>query len=772
MSAAPGQMFPGTYQTDLVGYGQKMANPAFNLMNPLDVPYGGSPSDVSRRLKQATNDILLQGQVGRPAYAINEIRNTNAIPDSAESRLAKAVKVCEAVQSVNCEKFRSDPEFAKTCMMTHGVARNSTGQNTVGGRVLYEEDREAQIAAIRAKGGSGRYANYTPTIGEASRDKMSATYQQCVAMEEKIKCETQGDVSLPNCGLCQDGRGKYYRIDPQARRVGPFLNVVGQGIIKLISQSNPQAPTEMQLSQSAQQIQLPSGAEGGNFIINVKGTTTNPPKVAGFLQGPNSNGITRLDLAFVCPREFIQGSEPPVIAGSTEIDGESVSILTIDTSLLPSTSGSAGAPGEVIMNLKLVVPFTFLDSSEEEATVCPGAAYSTKSDSLKLFADDPCYNPNTPGQHSVACLQKRWRMAGCSSQGTGYPRSESDENASKLRIVNGQPQTLGQIGNKIYQSSIEAKTGMRNGQKLSIQEWDDVSKYCLGTRIRTPCSGPNNANGPLTDECIQYLYENRGDRSLPGNQYGEGKTFTRREYGSTNPAGPHCTRQGTAAPYTPENLAKAKAKGGVIGVQRYFDEIQQRAQDNSLSDNDRKQAVKDCYGIDFVPDPNINVQNPLNIRGNISLQPHNNDKYIRHQNFVMWHHPDDGSALFKNDASFKASSPLCGKPGYLSMESVNFPGYYVINENGRAKIVPREQTPEYESRACWQPLLEGRNVLTGQAATSGVGCGLPGFLAFENSYTPGSFLRAAPNNITDIYIPKTEQDRKDTCFRTKPAFIN
>ncbi len=769
MSAAQAPMFPGTYQTNLIDYGQKMANPAFNLMNPLDIPYGGSPSDVSRRLKLATNDVMIQGQVGRPAYTVNEINNRNAVPDSAESRLAKAVKLCEAVQTVDCNRFKSDPEFAKTCMMTHGVARNSTGQNTIGGRVLYEEDRESQIAAVRAKGGSGRYVNYTPTIGEASKDKMSASYDQCIAMEEKIKCETQGDVSLPNCGVCQDGRGKYYRIDPAARRVGPSLNVVGQGILNIVSQSQPQAQANLNLTQSPQQIPLPAGSEGGNFIISITGTPANPPKIAGFLQGPNSNGITRLDLAFVCPREFIQGSEPPIIGGSTEIDGEGVSILTIDSSLMPS-SGSGPAP-EVKMNLKLEIPFTFLDSSEEEASVCPGAAYSTKAASLKLFADDPCYNPNTPGQHSVACLQKRWRMAGCSAQGTGYPRSESDENASKLRYVNGQPQTLGQIGNKIYKSSIEAKTGMRNGQKMSIQDWDDVSKYCLGTRIRTPCSGPNQMNGPLTDECIQYLYENRGDRTLPGNQYGEGRTYTRREYGSASPSGPHCTREGTAAPYTPENLAMAKSKGGVIGVQRYFDEIQQRAQDNSLSDNDRKDAVKKCYGIDFVPDPNITSQNPLNIKGNISLQPHNNDKFIRHQGFVMWHHPNDGSTLFKNDASFKASPPLCGKPGYMSMESVNYPGYYVINEGGRAKIVPREQTPEYESRACWQPTMGQNNFITGKTITSGVGCGLPGFIGFENAYTPGSYLRAGPNNIADIYIPKTEQDRNDTCFRPRSALI-
>jgi hypothetical protein len=220
-------------------------------------------------------------------------------------------------------------------------------------------------------------------------------------------------------------------------------------------------------------------------------------------------------------------------------------------------------------------------------------------------------------------------------------------------------------------------------------------------------------------------------------------------------------------------LEKARQQGGVDGVKRYFNQLQLRAQDNSLSDEQRKQAVKDCYGVDLAPVENQNTTNPLqpNFGQNVVFGVPGTDRYIRHAGFVTWHHPNDGSQLFRQDSTWKPTPPLCGKPGYVSFESVNFPDHYLINNNGRGQIVPREQTPEYGQRACWQASKTESNgsrmniMDPNEKLQGGVGCGLPGMTALENAFTPGAFLRAGPGDAADLYIPKTEADRRATCFQ-------
>jgi hypothetical protein len=659
-------------------------------------------------------------------------------------------------------------------MISHEVGRNSKGEAHTGGLVLFSEDRQDQYQANRGK---GRYATYNPTVGESSQGKTSTDYNSCIAMDEKIRCEAQGNFDIPNCSMCMNGQGRFARVDPAALQVAPKLVVTGRGNISVYqngaTEEQGQIATDVEMNENTPiTIELLPDSEGKSHTIEIN-NPKGKPTLAGFLEGPNSSGSTRIDLSFLCDYEYVFGTKPLII-GSSTVDGETISIMTTASNRRVNMgkreqgilAGRNEGSMNNIMNLGLRIPYTFLDSSEEASAECPGGPFSKKEASVKLLASDPCFMPNRPGQHKVECLQNKFLQAGCSVMGEGYPHDENG--ANNLRVVNGTPQPLGAIAERIYKTGLEAATGVgSNGQKLTLEQWDAKSRWCTGKAITTPCAGYDMINGPLGDECIQYLFENGGNQKAEGRTYTMGQRFE-----SLNSAGRQCTRNGTAAPYNPENLEKARAKGGVDGVKRYFNQMQLKAQNNSLSDTDRQQAIQECYGINLAPTQSQQAINSVQPPDRITtFQVPNTNKYIRHASFVTWHHENDNSDLFRQDSSFKPSPPLCGKPGYVSYESVNFPGYYLINDNGRGKIVPQEQTPEYNQRACWRttvntPNGQRMNIMDpNEKVPSGIGCGLPGMASLENAFTPGAFLRTGPNEAADLFIPNTEADRRATCFQ-------
>lgn len=704
---------------DFVSYGQQRANPVFNLMDPLHFP--GQVGDIT----QATQHLSIGGTPDNDSYTITSAPNINRIPNRRDdSSIARIAAKCEAVNTVNCAAFK-DPDFARDCIMTHGPGRNSRGESHLGGLASFEADK---VAAKTSQG--KRFPDYKPIIGESAEGKTSGDYDSCIAMEEKIRCEAQQNFGVSNCGLCQNGQGMWTRIDPKAEKVGPELLLGGTGTVTVV---DVRAGKNLLASRPLPaQVDLPADSEGQVYEVNVVGSNEEKPRIFGLIQGPNGGGgTTKLDIAFITNYDNEAQAKPRFMGGAV-LGGETLNVIT-------------SAVGKTRISLALNIPYTFLSSSEEAAAFCPGGPFSTKETSVKLLGSNPCFDPNVPGKHSLQCLQDKFVQAGCSVTGEGYPVDETT--ATGLRIVNGKPQTLGDISDRIYRASQAAATGRAaDGSKLGLEDWDATSRFCTGKRITTPCSGYDMVNGPLGDECIQYLFENRGATTSEGQTYTVGQ-----RHETMSSRGPYCTRDGSAAPYSPAALEAARSKGGVDAVKAYYDNIQRRAINNSLSDDERKQAIKDCYGVEIAAAPNATADNPIRVpRDTFSMQPANTQNYVRHAGFVMWHQPADGSKLFKDDASFKAVAPLCGKPGYMSMEATNFPNFYVANNGGRAQIMQRESTPEFAERACWK---------------AGADCGLPGFESYENLFVPGAYMRAAPGSVTDVYIPKNDQERRATCFK-------
>lgn len=59
--------------------------------------------------------------------------------------------------------------------------------------------------------------------------------------------------------------------------------------------------------------------------------------------------------------------------------------------------------------------------------------------------------------------------------------------------------------------------------------------------------------------------------------------------------------------------------------------------------------------------------------------------YLRHNNFKLVLEPNDGSALFKADATF-CDVTGHGDPTWVSFKSYNFPNYYVRHSNYKLSL--------------------------------------------------------------------------------------
>ena len=76
--------------------------------------------------------------------------------------------------------------------------------------------------------------------------------------------------------------------------------------------------------------------------------------------------------------------------------------------------------------------------------------------------------------------------------------------------------------------------------------------------------------------------------------------------------------------------------------------------------------------------------------------------YLRHANSLLWTDTSDGSASFREDATFCLRSPLSGSDySYRSLQSFNYPSNYVSASDGRVRLLTLESTSAFQELATW-----------------------------------------------------------------------
>ncbi|MFJ4695585.1 AbfB domain-containing protein [Streptomyces sp. NPDC088766] len=79
--------------------------------------------------------------------------------------------------------------------------------------------------------------------------------------------------------------------------------------------------------------------------------------------------------------------------------------------------------------------------------------------------------------------------------------------------------------------------------------------------------------------------------------------------------------------------------------------------------------------------------------------------YLRHRDFVLRAERDDGSSLFRQDATFCAR-PADSASGAVMLESVNYPGYFLRHQSFQVKLQRYQNGGQYAADSAFR-LVEG-----------------------------------------------------------------
>ena len=567
-------------------------------------------SNIGLSLVSAKNQGAL-GSSGNPYLkTFGEKENYPLV--SEKDGLWAIVEKCESIKTMDCNAF-DNPEFSKNCGMCLDIGENSEKVPATGGLILLAEDKQT----AKQHRHSDFLPEYKPTIGFCPAGKMVSTKAECLKLQRQLLCQKNSSYDLPGCSQCYSSTS-YNIIDPQET---PGI-ITGHGTISIIGLG------KLRVTQD--------GRVGGNinlsstpYIINIRGNegsriklsvsppddsdpeADNPivPYLSGYLSGPTLGGEFATDLRRIILNDEVTGRKPRS-TGKDTING------TISMRMSPGF-------GQTNMTLVVIVPFSFVETTMEESTMCKDAPFVTKQSSAEFLESDPCYKKGSgPGKYNMECLQGIWTTNGCTESGKGYP---GDTKAGAILMTNsdGSFRTINEISDLIYNQALITSMGIdENGKKQTIKEWSAASVFCTGREVTSPCDTVNKNSGPMSPECIVYLWNNQGSKKLwngkddpIGPTYSAGNAVSAF---SSNTASRSCQTTGTLSPIDANGtLQKTNVKywqkqGGVNTIKRMMATIHQYANAQVFNDDWVAPYFKQCYGdIEFAPRPatTFSIQN-------------------------------------------------------------------------------------------------------------------------------------------------------------------
>ena len=585
--------------------------------------------------------------------------------EGGTSGMSLVIKKCEAITPVltidDCKKL-DDPSINTTCGICladpSDMGTNSEGSQWAGGLVLTAKDRDEYRKQNISRYGAvnGFLPDYSPTVGSCPAGRMVSTRTECEKLQKELTCQKGGTLGSPSgCSQCYNDN-TYHIVDPSAE-AGLILGagkimVVGSGTVTWseTGQSNngsfDLSPTILKpiplmggeynpitLTLTAPAIPRPydnsvtyrvndlvifnnaifkmqegAGVPGyspdrpGDKLWLNRGAYSNyvappPTFIAGHLKAPDGGGdFQPIDLYRLILTDTITGRKPRVI--------NQINVGGVDM-----TKMGAGF-GQTRMNLTARSPFTFIDPLSQEATLCSNSPFVTQAQSSALLNSDPCYarGHNTPGTYSLECLQQVFQNNGCGlADGTvdksGFPATNAKAAALMINS-SGTARTMNEIIDTVYQAAVSTATGLdAAGNQLTLADWSKASLFCTGVAINSPCDA-NAISGPLSSDCIVYLWDNEGENKIAGATYS--LSSLARSLFSSGRTDRFCTRNGSKAPKdlndqeNAVNMAYWKAKGGVAAVKAAMSDLHVAANTSLTNEDTKAPSILQCYGI--VPD--------------------------------------------------------------------------------------------------------------------------------------------------------------------------
>lgn len=509
----------------------------------------------------------------------------------SKTGLFKIIEQCEAIKTADCSIFDT-ADFKKNCAVCLSPGgKNSEGVQSIGGRVLLESDRVYTDSQPTPR--NALVPPYQATVGTCPAGKLVSTKEQCLALQKQLACENGANYGLPGCSQCFSD-STYSIVDKEVKGLVTgtgTLNLVGEGALFFVGDRNDIRLYTLSIDKILQ-IVLPS-SEMTPFYLYIFNASKDPISIGGYLSGPTVNGTFNIDLYRVIPIELIN-QRKPYISKKRTVNGVDVSIM----------APIAVSANENIFNLMVLIgtsPFSFVDTSTPSAAMCPSSPFITTQAGAEYLGSDPCYAKGSgPGTYKMECLQNLFLSNGCLQSGTGYPTTAA-KSGSLMMNADGNPRSLDDIASYIYSQAILTATGLVNGANVETDVWNSASMFCTGNTVSSPCDTSTKTSGPLTKECLNYLWLNKGASTPLGATYSAWSNATSLFSTGTNPQ--YCTPAGTLSPVKSNGRANMQAinfwktKGGVASVKTQMNALHQNANtQGTMSDSDRSRYMTQCYG--------------------------------------------------------------------------------------------------------------------------------------------------------------------------------
>lgn len=566
--------------------GQQRYNPLMNLVNITNPQIPLTASTQTQVTQAVTTPILgvtSDYQNGLPGtFEIRSSTEPYKIPTDTPGILKIAQTICETITTPDCTAF-ANPDFAKYCGISYDPnGLDSRGKPHMGGLYISEIDRTNQLQESYRIGISPNSIRFSPSIGKAKKGLFAIDVSGCQIIQSQLQCK-QSHAIGNNCTQCFTS-GNFNYVDPRVPNIAPSIIIQTNATGMTIQWPDSTVPQNINVTPDVSMNITVNATEGDQYMINIQGDPANL-YFCGYLSAQTAAGNFNMDLMGLIDIDLITNYKPRI--GGTQVINTTICML-----LRPGLGNNS-------MNLRTNLPFSFITPYEPYASVCDNGPIITKESSANFLANDPCYGPNSkPGAYSLTCLQQLFLGIGGITKGTGYP---SDITTANVILFNedNTPRSLSDISTFLYEINVQASTGKNTaGISLSIPEWDQASMFITGTPIVSVCDVQNKNTGPLSKDCIQYLYNNGGI----GNS--DGATYTLGLQNASSDANGNaifCTSDGALSPTNPVGLQRAQAAGGVQGVKTLFDTANKTANDNTLSNAQRTSALIDCYGDKFLP---------------------------------------------------------------------------------------------------------------------------------------------------------------------------